>query len=98
MLATVQHLRRHGDKGLEHLQRRVGGPNGQSSSCGECPLLEAVDEILAERSDAVIVLFSDHGGRHAVPGDEVHHSFLAARTPGNSRLFDAEPHPHARAC
>ena len=26
-------------------------------------LLEAVDKILAEQSDAVIVLFSDHGGR-----------------------------------
>ena len=58
-------------------------------------LLEAVDKILAERSDAVIVLFSDHGGRMPIPGDEVHHSFLAARTPGNARLFAAEPHPHA---
>ena len=58
-------------------------------------LLEAVDKILAERSDAVIVLFSDHGGRMRLPGDEVHHSFLAARTPGNARLFAAEPHPHA---
>ena len=58
-------------------------------------LLKAIDEILAERSDAVIVLFSDHGGRMSLPGDEVHHSFLAARTPGNARLFAAEPHPHA---
>ena len=58
-------------------------------------LLEAVDEILAERRDAVIVLFSDHGGRMGLPGDEVHHSFLAARTPGNARLFATEPHPHA---
>jgi hypothetical protein len=58
-------------------------------------LLEAVDKILTERRDAVIVLFSDHGGRMGLPGDEVHHSFLAARTPGNARLFDNEPHPHA---
>ena len=50
---------------------------------------KAIDEILAERSDAVIVLFSDHGGRMSLPGDEVHHSFLAARTPGNARLFAA---------
>lgn len=58
-------------------------------------LLEAVDKILAKRSDAAIVLFSDHGGRMPIPGDEVHHSFLAARTPGNPRLFASEPHPHA---
>ena len=54
-------------------------------------LLEAIDEILAERSDAVIVLFSDHGGRMPIPGDEVHHSFLAARTPATPACLPPNP-------
>ena len=58
-------------------------------------LLEAVDDITAKRGDAVIVIFSDHGGRMDLPYDEVHHTFLAARTPGNAGLFRTEPHPHS---
>lgn len=58
-------------------------------------VIEAIDDIIGKHHDAVIVLFSDHGGRMGVSGDEVHHSFLAARTPGNAGLFRAEPHPHA---
>lgn len=58
-------------------------------------LLAAVDTILAEHPDAVIVLFSDHGGRMDVESEEVHRSFLAARTPGHPGLFEEEPHPHA---
>jgi hypothetical protein len=58
-------------------------------------VLAAVDEILIEHPDAVIVLFSDHGGRYDLDLDEVHRSFLAARTPGHPGLFADEPHPHA---
>jgi hypothetical protein len=58
-------------------------------------VLSAVDAIIERDSQAVIVLFSDHGGRYDVDLPEVHHTFLVARTPGNPRLFEAEPHPHA---
>ena len=58
-------------------------------------VLAAVDAILDRDSEAVIVLFSDHGGRYDVDLPEVHHTFLAARTPGGPRLFEDEPHPHA---
>jgi len=58
-------------------------------------VLGAVDTILDEHPDAVIVLFSDHGGRIDMESEEVHHSFLAARTPEHPGLFDDEPHPHA---
>jgi hypothetical protein len=58
-------------------------------------VLAAVDRILEEHSDAVIVLFSDHGGRIDVESEEVHMSFLVARTPERGELFGAEPHPHA---
>jgi hypothetical protein len=58
-------------------------------------VLGAVDAILDEHPDAVIVLFSDHGGRIDMDSEEVHHSFLAARTPEHPGLFDEEPHPHA---
>jgi hypothetical protein len=60
-------------------------------------LLETVDEILTQRPDAVIVLFSDHGARYsrANRATEWHNSFLAARTPGNPGLFEDEPHPYA---
>ena len=58
-------------------------------------LLATVDSVLANDPDAVIVLFSDHGGRYGGGHDESHHSFLMARTPGNPALFTSEPHPHA---
>lgn len=58
-------------------------------------VLGAVDTILDEHPDAVIVLFSDHGGRIDMESEEVHHSFLAARTPDHPGLFAGEPHPHA---
>ena len=58
-------------------------------------VLDAVDRILADHPDAAIVLFSDHGGRIDVESEEVHHSFLAARTPRRPGLFRDEPHPHA---
>jgi hypothetical protein len=58
-------------------------------------VLAAVDAILGEHPDAVIVLFSDHGGRLDVESDEVYRSLLVARTPGHAGLFSAEPHPHA---
>jgi len=57
-------------------------------------LLETVDELLARHSDAVVVLFSDHGGRTArAELDEWHRSFLAARTPGHPGLFAEAPRP-----
>jgi hypothetical protein len=57
-------------------------------------LLRAVDEILADEPDAVIVLFSDHGGRmDEADRDEWHRTFLAAHTPGHPGLFDDSPRP-----
>lgn len=60
-------------------------------------LLTAIDEIIAADRGAVIVLFSDHGGRYRSPDvhDEWQRSFLAARTPEHPMLFTEEPHPHA---
>ena len=72
----------------------AGRMNGQLAAVN-ARVLAAVDEIIESDPDAVIVLFSDHGGRYDVGLDEIHHTFLAARTPGNPRLFEAEPHPHA---
>jgi hypothetical protein len=57
-------------------------------------LLRAVDQILADEPDAVIVLFSDHGGRMDEDDrDEWYRSFLAARTPGHPGLFSDSPRP-----
>lgn len=57
-------------------------------------LLEAIDRLVARHPDAVIVLFSDHGGRSSTADpDEWHRSFLAARTPGHPGLFAAAPRP-----
>jgi hypothetical protein len=57
-------------------------------------LLEMTDAILAADPGAVIVLFSDHGGRRAEDEvEEWHHSFLAARTPGFPGLFREDPGP-----
>jgi hypothetical protein len=57
-------------------------------------LLDAIDQILAGKPTAVIVLFSDHGGRmDEADRDEWHRSFLAARTPGHPGLFADAPRP-----
>lgn len=57
-------------------------------------LIETLDDLIARRPDAVIVLFSDHGGRISTADqDEWHRSFLAARTPGHPGLFAAAPRP-----
>jgi hypothetical protein len=58
-------------------------------------VLTATDAILREHPDAAIVLFSDHGGRIDMDSEEVHRSFLAARTPEHPGLFKEEPHPYA---
>lgn len=68
---------------------------GEQLTAVNARVLRAVDEILARHPDAVMVLFSDHGGRFSSDGVEAHHTFLAARTPGNPRLFAAEPRPDA---
>lgn len=58
-------------------------------------VLDAVDEIVRKDSSAVIILFSDHGGRYSYrEPSEWHHSFLAARTPGRPRLFGDMPYAH----
>ena len=55
-------------------------------------LLETIDRVVDRHPDAVIVLFSDHGGRTSTADlDEWHRSFLAARTPGHPGLFSDEP-------
>ena len=57
-------------------------------------LVETLDALIARHPDAVIVLFSDHGGRVSTADpDEWHRSFLAARTPGHPGLFAAAPSP-----
>lgn len=57
-------------------------------------LIDVIDEILAERPDAEIVLFSDHGGRFdAEDPDEWHRVFLASRTLDRPDLFSESPHP-----
>jgi hypothetical protein len=57
-------------------------------------LLQAIDAILAKDPGAVIVLFSDHGGRRAEDeAEEWHQSFLAARTPGFPGLYREDPGP-----
>ena len=57
-------------------------------------LVRIVDSIIAKRPDAVIVLFSDHGGRFSYndPG-EWHQTLLVARTPQRPMLFKNTPRP-----
>lgn len=54
-------------------------------------VLGAVDRIIAEDPEAVIVLFSDHG--QPVDGDQanMYRNLLLARTPGNPGLFGTAP-------
>ena len=55
-------------------------------------LLRTIDRVLDRHPDAVIVLFSDHGGRADTTDiEELHRSFLAARTPGHPGLYAAKP-------
>lgn len=57
-------------------------------------LIETIDSILVRRPDAVIVLFSDHGGRLSIDDhDEWFETFLVARTPEHPRLFEDSPRP-----
>lgn len=57
-------------------------------------LLELVDEILAGRPNAEIVLFSDHGGRWDTDeSEEWRRTFLASHTPSRPDLFEGSPHP-----
>jgi len=55
-------------------------------------ILTTIDQVLDRDLDAVIVLFSDHGGRaDAADTAELHRSFLAARTPGHPHLYGDAP-------
>ena len=55
-------------------------------------LLDTIDRILTRHPDAVIVLFSDHGGRADWADEaELHRSFLAARTPDHPGLYADDP-------
>lgn len=57
-------------------------------------VLDAIGTIVSREPDAVIVLFSDHGGRRTPSEpEEWHRSFLAARTPGHPDLFIGDPGP-----
>ena len=71
---------------VSRMERQLSAVNGR--------VIAAVSEVLARHPDAVIVLFSDHGGKSGGAA-ESRHTFLAALTPGQPRLFEAEPHPHA---
>jgi len=58
-------------------------------------LLPALGDIVEREPDAVIVLFSDHGGRYGWGDpDEWHRTFLAARTPGHPWLFQGDAYAH----
>lgn len=71
---------------VDGLEGTIGYLNGE--------LLAAVDRIVSRFPDAVVVLFSDHGGRFDFDDeDEWRRSFLAARTPGRSGLFADDPTP-----
>lgn len=53
-----------------------------------------IDGILAASPDAVVIVFSDHGGRFSpAPSDEWFRSFFAARTPGHDGLFGNNARP-----
>lgn len=57
-------------------------------------LIETIDSIIARRPDAVIVLFSDHGGRLSLEDtDEWYQTLLVARTPEHPELFKNAPRP-----
>ena len=59
-------------------------------------LLAVVDRVLERHPDAMIVLFSDHGGRISLADrEEWHRSFLAARTPARPRMLADDPGPDA---
>jgi hypothetical protein len=59
-------------------------------------MIDVVDTLIATHPDAVIVLFSDHGGRFTFQDPEEWHSvFLAARTPSVPDLYSEDPRPGA---
>lgn len=57
-------------------------------------LLTAIDNVVAQDPNAVIVLFSDHGARFEEgPAEEHFETFFAARTPGHDGLFATSVSP-----
>jgi hypothetical protein len=56
--------------------------------------LAALDTIITEHPDAVVVVLSDHGARYSTGvSDEWFRSFFAARTPGHPGVFDDDARP-----
>lgn len=56
-------------------------------------VVKVVSRVVANDPSAVVVVFSDHGSTGLGNRDEVHASFLAAKTPGYPWLFAADPTP-----
>lgn len=57
-------------------------------------VVKAMDQLISTHPDAVIVLFSDHGGRISYDDrSEWHRSFLASRSPGHKNVFAGAPGP-----
>ena len=78
------------DMGLTHEEWAAGMIAQVAALNGK--LLDTIDRILDRHPDAVIVLFSDHGGREDRADEaELHRSFLAARTPDHPGLYAANP-------
>ena len=57
-------------------------------------VLDAIDEVIQTRPDAVLVLLSDHGTRYSDENQaEQFRNLFAARTPGESGVFADDTSP-----
>jgi hypothetical protein len=57
-------------------------------------VIEAVDEVIDADPDGIVVLMSDHGIRYSLDDIPEHYRiFVAARVPGESRVFAADESP-----
>ncbi|HEX9738732.1 MAG TPA: hypothetical protein VGA91_05820 [Candidatus Limnocylindria bacterium] len=84
--STIENLDISADEWARRMEGQLDGLNAR--------LLETIGRLLSAHPDAVIVLFSDHGGRYTFEEpEEWHRSFLSARTPGHPGLLSAEPRP-----
>lgn len=56
--------------------------------------IDALDSLIANKPEAVVVIFSDHGARHSGEvADEWFRNFFAARTPGREDVFGDDVRP-----